>query len=188
VSPRSSKKQILLDFFKSHGKGPLEVGDLQAARDELRRHLGPGDRTSLGYIASVLREADYEVRYEDRYSDPFMPEPYATRLKGVLEFRDLASAEQSLRRFDAVFREFRSAADQAGMKWVFALVKKGKLRARSLAANPRVQAQKRQEKQEIARWFQVWLETPDLFADWLALRKSSEEFRSLFGGGAATEG
>ena len=98
VSPKASKKQILLDFFRARGKRRIEVGDLHAARNELRRHLGPGDRTSLGYIASILREAGYEVRYEDRYSDPVMPEPYATRLKGVLEFHDLASAEQSLLR------------------------------------------------------------------------------------------
>jgi phytoene dehydrogenase-like protein len=182
VSPQPSKKQILLDFFAARDKRPLEVGDLHAAREELRRHFGPDNRTSLGYIAAVLREAGYEVRYEDRYSDPIMPEPYASRLKGVLEFHDLASAEQSLLRLDAVFREYSSAADRPGMTMVRALVKKGKLRARSLAANPRVQSQKRLEKQEIARWFQVWLETPDLFADWLALRKSSEEFRNLFGG------
>ena len=187
MSPRPSKKQFLLDYFQARGKRALEVGDLHAARDELRRHLGPGDRTSLGYIASILREADYEVRYEDRYTDPVMPEPYATRLKGVLEFHDLASAEQSLRRFDAILREYQGAADQTGIKWVLALVKKGKLRARSLAANPRVQDQKRREKQEIARWFQVWLETPDLFADWLELRKSSEEFRISFGGDASEE-
>jgi hypothetical protein len=187
VSPKTSKKQILLDFFKARGKRPLEVGDLNAARNELRRLLGPGDRTSLGYIASILREAGYEVRYEDRYSDPVMPEPYASRLKGVLEFHDLASAEQSLLRLDAIYREYSAAADRPGVTLVCALVKKGKLRARSLAANPRVQARKRQEKHEIARWFQVWLETPDLFASWLELRKSSEEFRQLFGGGDAAE-
>jgi hypothetical protein len=186
MSPRTSKKQILLDFFAAGGKRPLEGSDLHAARNELRRQLGTGDRTSLGYIASILREAGYEVWYEDPYSGPVMPEPYASRLKGALEFRDLASAEQSLLRLDGIFREYSSAADQAGMKWVRALVKKGKLRARSLASNPRVQAQKRQEKQEIASWFQVWLETPDLFADWLALRKSSEEFGRLFGGGDAS--
>lgn len=182
VSPKISKKRILLDFFQEREKRPLTAGDLHSARNELRRHLGPGDKTSLGYIATVLREAGYDVRYEDRYSDPVMPEPYATRLKGVLEFHDLASAEQSLLRIDGIYREYYGAADRLGVATVRALVKKGKLRTRSLAANPRVNSRKRQEKQEIASWFQVWLETPDLFADWLALRKSSEEFRQLFAG------
>jgi hypothetical protein len=40
---------------------------------------------------------------------------------------------------------------------------------------------KRAEKAEIATWFRIWLETPDLFFDWLELRKASEEFRGLFG-------
>jgi hypothetical protein len=142
--------------------------------------LGPGDRTSLGYIASILREAGYDVQYEDQYSDPLIPEPYADRLKGALEFRDLAGAEGSLLRLDAIYREYSSAEDHQGAAMVRALIRKGKLRARALAANPRVQASKRQEKQEIARWFEVWLETPDLFVDWLALRKSSDEFRRLF--------
>ena len=158
------------------------MADLRAARDELRRHLGPEDRTSFGYIASILRTAGHEVRYEDRYSDPVMPEPYATQLKGVLEFRDLASAEKSLLRLDAIYHEYTRAMDRVGSKLVHALIMKGKLRARSLAANPRVQARKRQEKQEIASWFQVWLENPELFADWLELRKASDEFHRLFGG------
>jgi hypothetical protein len=185
VSSRTSKKQILLEHFQAQEKRPLEARHLQAARNELRRRLGPGAKTSLGYIASVLREAGYDVRYEDRYSDPVLPEPYGSRLKGLLEFHDLASAEKSLLQLDAIYREYQSAADQAGMKWVRALVKKGKLRARSLAANPRVQERKRKEKEEIAAWFQVWLETPDLFSSWLELRKSSEEFRNFFGSGEA---
>lgn len=183
MSPKTTKKQLLLDFFQASGKRPIEVRDLQAARDELRRVLGLTDRTSFGYIASILRQAGYEVRYEDRYSDPIMPEPYATRLKSVLEFHDLTSAEQSLLRINAIYLEYSSIADRLGVAFVQAIVKKGKLRARSLAANPRVQAAKRREKEEIARWFQVWLETPELFADWLELRKRSEEFQGLFGGG-----
>jgi hypothetical protein len=38
---------------------------------------------------------------------------------------------------------------------------------------------KRKEKAEIARWFEIWLETPELFVDWLALRKKTEELRVL---------
>ncbi len=162
--------------------------DLRVARDELRRSLGPADKTSFSYMASILRESGYEVRYEDRFSDPVMPEPYATRLKGLLEFHDLASAEQSLARISTLSAEYSSVEDRRGVAFVQALVKKGKLRARSLASNPRVNAAKRREKEEIARWFQVWLETPDLFSDWLELRKRSQEFQDLFGTGTPKSG
>jgi phytoene dehydrogenase-like protein len=178
-----SKKQVILEYCRAQNLKRVEGDELGAIRNELRRRLGPSDHTSLAYIAAVLREAGYQVQYEDRYSDPAMEEPYASRLKGLLEFHDLASAERSLRTLDAVYREYLSAADRIGAGLVRALVKKGKLRAQSLAANPRVQPQKRLEKQEISQWFQVWLETPDLLPDWLALRKSSEEFHRLFGGG-----
>jgi hypothetical protein len=183
LSPKISKKQILLDFWRRQNLSQFGLGELHAARNELRRQLGPGDRTSLGYVASIAREAGYQVQYEDPYSDPVMPEPYATQSKGVLAFHDLRSAEQSLLRFDELYREYSSAGDQLGVKFVRALVKKGQLRAQRLAANARVRASKRQEKLEIARWFQVWLETPDLFFNWLELRKSSEEFCNLFGSG-----
>jgi len=181
MSSKPSKKRLLVDFFRVRGAQKIELSDLHAGREELRRHLGAGDRTSLGYIAAVLREVGYEVQYEDAYSDPVMPEAYATCLKGALEFRDLASAEQSLRRIDGIYRDYTQSGDRQGVKFVWALVKKGKLRAQRLAANPRVRESKRKEKEEIARWFQVWLETPDLMAHWLELRKSSHEFRSVFG-------
>ena len=187
MSPKANKKQIVLEFCRTRNLQRIEMGDLRGARDEIRRHLGPGDRSSFGYIASVLRTAGYIVQYEDRYSGPVMPEPYAGRLKGILEFHDLARTEMSLQRLDEIFREYSGMGDRQGIKFVRALVKKGRLRARALATSPRVQASKRQEKQEIAYWFQVWLETPDLFADWLALRKSSDEFRKLFGVGNVAE-
>jgi phytoene dehydrogenase-like protein len=187
VSPRVTKKQAILDYCRARKLQLVDQKELRAVQDELRCRLSPQDKTSLAYIASVLREAGLQVEYEDRYSDPIMQEPYASRLAGVLEFHDLASAERSLRKLDAVYRDYRDARDRVGMNLVRALTTKGKLRAQSLAANPRVQPQKRLEKQEISRWFQVWLETPDLLSDWLALRKSSEEFRALFGGGKLSD-
>jgi hypothetical protein len=57
---------------------------------------------------------------------------------------------------------------------------KGKQRAEGLAANPRVSLARRAEKREIAAWFRVWLESPDLFFDWLEVRKNSEEFQTTF--------
>jgi len=157
---------------------------LRAIEAELRRELGPNSKTSLSYIAGVLRAAGVRVelpaRFDNRYLDPEMGEPYAGRLEGVLHFGDFAATEGAIRKLDAFYREYRSVADRRGTDLVRSLVVKGKQRAESLARNPRVSAEKRREKQEIAAWFRVWLEVPDLFFDWLEMRKQSEEFRATF--------
>jgi hypothetical protein len=161
---------------------------LRAIEAELRRELGPysttGSKTSLAYIAGILRAGGVRVelpaRFDDRYLDPEMDEPYAGRLEGVLHFGNFVAAEAAIRKLDALYREYRNVADRRGTSLVRSLVLKGKQRAESLARNPRVSEEKRREKQEIAAWFRVWLEVPDLFFDWLEMRKQSEEFRSLF--------
>jgi hypothetical protein len=113
-------------------------------------------------------------------NDERLEEPYASRLKNALQFHDLESAEASLRNLDAAWQGYREASDRTGVSIIRALVLKGKRRALGLASNPRVSPVKRRQKQEIARWFTVWLQTPDLFFDWLEVRKRSEEYNRLF--------
>lgn len=173
-----TKKQIILEYCQAKGLDRIGMEEIRALENELRARLGSG--TSPSYIAGVLREAGKDVEYQDRFADPPMDEPYASRLHNLLQFHDFASAEDSLRKLDQVYREYLEASDRTGTRLVRTLLQKGKLRASSLAANPRVNPQKRAEKGEIATWFRVWLETRDLFFDWLDLRKASEEFRRLF--------
>ena len=175
-----SKKQIILDLSRDQGLRRARENDLRRIQAGVRLRLANNGTTSLSYIASVLREAGVAVEYQDPFSSPAMEEPYASRLLGVLQFRDLASAESSLRTLFDIYCEYREASDREGTSLVRSLVVKGKQRAFSLARNPRVDPRKRQEKQEIAQWFHVWLETTDLFFDWLELRKQSEEFRNRF--------
>jgi hypothetical protein len=48
-----------------------------------------------------------------------------------------------------------------------------------------VEAAKRAEKEEIAQWFGVWLQTPDAFFDWLEVRKQSPDYERRFGASSA---
>jgi len=180
VPKTQSKKQLIRALCREKGQERVGEREIRALQVELRRRLGADDGTSLSYIASVLREAGTTVEYQDRFAGPRMEEPYFSRLNGSLRFHDLESTEESLRKLDGAYREYRHAADRIGTTLVRTLVLKGKQRAESIGANPRVSVDKRQEKQEVARWFRVWLETPDLFFDWLELRKRSEEFQKLF--------
>jgi hypothetical protein len=63
---------------------------------------------------------------------------------------------------------------------VLNIARLGKRRAEMISRNNKVEAPKRAEKEEIAGWFRIWLETPDAFFDWLDVRKQSPEFRVKF--------
>jgi len=175
-----SKKQMILEYREQHHLEEAREAELRLIQHELGVRLGPSSQTSLSYIADVLRQAGTRVDYEDRYTVQALPEPYATRLEGALQFHSLVSAEAALRHLDAAYRDYQAASDPVGVRCARTLLLRGKQRAERLAASPRVSPAKRREKREIAAWFRVWLESPDLFFDWLSLRKQTEEFRQLF--------
>jgi len=173
------KKQLILEYKEEHRLENAGAQEIRLIQAELGR-LDPGRRPSLAYIANVLRESGTRVEFNHRFVDPWMEEPYATRLKGLLEFRDLETAERALRRLDEAYREYQKTSDRKGANLVRSLALKGKQRAEGLAANARVSPARRAEKREIAAWFRVWLESPDLFFDWLEARKCSEEFQATW--------
>jgi len=157
--------------------GAPEIRVIQA---ELNRVLGADHKTSPSYIANVLRAAGVRVDYDDRYVDALIPEPYAHRLEGLLQFQNLDDAESALRKLDEIYQEYQSASDRVGTGLVRSIVIKGRQRAESIAGNSRVRPEKRREKEEIARWFKLWLDISHLFFDWLEMRKKSEEFQRMF--------
>ena len=60
------------------------------------------------------------------------------------------------------------------------IARRGRLRARLIAGNELVGPEKRAEKEEISFWFDLWLRTPDLFEDWIELRKISPDYKRRF--------
>jgi len=187
VAARISKKQLILDWREQQRLESVGLRELRRVQDELRGRLAPARAPSLSYIASVLREAGVRVDYEDRYADPIIPERYRGQLEGVLHFHDLAAVENTIRALDTAWRDYRAAGDREGAGLARKLAMRGRQRAESLAGNPRVEAGKRREKGEIASWFALWLESPDLFFDWLELRKRADDFRAVFPQAAAAE-
>jgi len=180
VANNHSKKQLILESCERAQFDRVGAREIRAVEAEVCRKLGPANHVSPSYIANVLRRAGKRVEYNDRFVDPWMEEPYASRLQGLLKFHDFQAGEDSLRKLDVVYREYRETADREGTQLIRTLVLKGRDRARSLAANPRLNPQKRQEKEEIAFWFNVWADNVDLFFDWLEIRKQSEDFKRRF--------
>lgn len=90
-------------------------------------------------------------------------------------------------RLDELLRKFRAERERAAAERVLEVARLGRRRAEMVARNPRVDAQKRAEKEEILQWFKIWLDTPDAFFDWLEMRKQSPDFQQRFARSEPTE-
>jgi hypothetical protein len=117
-------------------------------------------------------EADTQGQYEEEFRD-------------LLHFATLEEAEMCLVRLDELLRKFRSAGENAAAERVLEVARLGRRRAEMIARNPRVDARKREEKQEVLQWFRIWLDTPETFFDWLDVRKQSPDYVRRFGSDAA---
>jgi hypothetical protein len=153
---------------------PAEIDQLR--RKLLAEHHEAG-KVSSEYIASVLNEAGMKVALSQQEE---AEEQFEEEFEDLLHFKTLQDAEVSLMRLDELMRRFRAHGEKAAVERVLDVARLGKRRAEMIARNHKVEPRKRAEKEEIANWFRIWLETPDAFFNWLDLRKQSPEFQSEF--------
>lgn len=108
-----------------------------------------------------------------------LEEPYLQALTDILAFSTFAEAEETIRKLENLCLKYRALSDKKGVEYCRQIALLGRRRAELISRNQKVSPKKRLQKQEIANWFRIWLETPGLFADWLAMRKGTEEFKRL---------
>jgi hypothetical protein len=172
-----TKKALILKIAGEMGHLRFTHSEIDEICRRMAAQSAPAGKTSRDYVASVLKEAGLRVAWspraetEDRYEEEFQE---------LLHFADLAEAEMCLVRIDELMRKFEAAGEKAAAERVREIARLGRRRADMIAHNQKVDAAKREEKAEIARWFVIWLETPDAFFDWLEVRKQSPEFQQKF--------
>jgi hypothetical protein len=174
-----TKKRLILSIAEDLKKQRFTPAEIEQIRRKLITQLGPEKgKTSSDYVVSVLEEAglrvvwstksDTEGAYEEEFSD-------------LLHFSTLEEAEMCLVRLDELHRKFTREHERAAIERTREVARLGRRRAEMISRNHKVDPRKRAEKEEIAHWFAIWLETPDAFFDWLEVRKASAEFVKKFG-------
>src|SRR3984957_540238 len=182
LAGHETKKEVILEVARELGVERFSPAEVEQIRRQLIVRLGPSGKTAAEYIAEVLEdgglrvvwstEADTQGQYEEEFRD-------------LLHFATLEEAEMCLVRLDELLRKFRGAGENAAAERVLEVARLGRRRAEMIARNPRVDARKREEKQEVLQWFRIWLDTPETFFDWLDVRKRSPDYEQRFGSDAA---
>jgi hypothetical protein len=177
---RKSKRELVLDIYDNEAMGEVTAREIAVINQALVEEYGPGGAMTPAEIARILHDEELPVRFDQIFRMMTTTEKYENAFAHFLENADLAEAEKSIRGIDALYRRFKKAGDGAGVRFAFEAARTARLNAIELSELSHLQAAHRREQAEIAQWFSVWLQTPDLFTQWVELRKASAEFRKLF--------
>lgn len=177
ANPSETAREAILALAREVGASIFTPAEIEQIRRQLLAHLGHEGKLSPEEIAAVLSGAGIPVRRSreegsSRYEEEF---------RDLLHFSTLEDAEMCLIRLDELLRKFREQGDPERESRVVAVAQLGLRRAVMISRNAKVDASKRMEKEEVSRWFRVWLENPGAFFDWLELRKQAPDFQQRFG-------
>ncbi len=172
-----TKKALILETAREINAQKWTPAEIDQLRRRLFAEHGEAGKIGSDYIAEVLKNAGHRVLLNLQEE---AEEQYEEEFEDLLHFKTLEDAEVSIMRLDELMRKFRAHEEHAAVERVLNVARLGKRRAEMIAHNHKVEPHKRAEKEEIANWFRIWLETPDAFFDWIDVRKQSPEFRAKF--------
>ena len=178
----STRKELILEAARGLGKERYTVAEIEQIRRQLIVHAGPEAASAPEYIVDVLEEAGLRVNFSTHIDEEGL---YEEEFHDLLHFSTLEDAEMCIIRLDELLRKFQADGDRAAVDRTREIGVLGRRRAEMIARNHKVDVAKRAEKEEIAQWFAIWLETPDAFFDWLEVRKQSPDFGRRFGNASA---
>lgn len=179
-----TKRDLMIEVWEYLDCETVGANEIEAVTEVVRERFGEGAVESPASVARLLADEGAELRHAevlDADARWRTQDPYEAMFRNVLKFSTFDEAAVSIRRLDNLRRQFQRKGDREGLRRVHETVLKGKRRAQMISGNAKVDARKREEKAEIAEWFTVWLNQPEIFEDWLTLRLTSKDFRARFG-------
>lgn len=178
---RKSKREMVLDIYDHEAMGEVTAREIAIINQALIAEFGEGGALAPAEIARILHAEDLPIRFEQIFRMATHTEKYENLFAGIAyNLNTLARAEEMLGELDDLYRKFKRMGDQTGLRFARQAASEAKQQAAELAASPQLAPALRHVQGEIAQWLTIWLQTPDLFAQWLAIRKTTAEGKALF--------
>jgi hypothetical protein len=159
--------------------GARELGRIQEA---LVEKFGEGAEASPASIARTVADEGAVLRHPEVFDfDAQWRERKMVTTSAQVNFASLSDAFISFVKLDEQRQRLEGANDEQGLKRLRQFVVDARADAQLRAQSKIINLSHREEAKEIANSLRVWLESPELFLDWLELRRRSPEFIKKFG-------
>lgn len=176
---RPTKQEMVLEIYDREAMGEVTAQEIAIINQALVEEYGEGGAMQPAEIARILNEEELPVRFDQIFRMDSPTETYEILFRGLTACNSLQEGESILWRLDELYRKFRQAGDKTGMRFARTTALQLKGRAAALSVSPTSSDQLRAELGEIAQWVTIWLQTPDIFAQWFNLRKATAAYKAI---------
>jgi len=177
-----TKRELIVEVWEYLDCESVGARELEQIQQALRDRFGEGGRDSPATIARIVADEGAVLRH---------PEVFACDLKWRrrsvddhsfaegLDFFSLSGAFSSIVKLEEKRLELH-VNDARGLAQLRDIVTSARKDALLRARSRIIETAQREEAKEVSQWLTIWLQAPELFSDWLDLRRRSPEFRRRF--------
>ena len=181
----SNKHELIIEVWEKLDCESVGTRELEQIQHELQERFGKGGIESPAAIARTVADEGAVLRHPEVFQCDLKwreANLRASSLKNELDFSSLPNARQSMTRLESERRKLEFENDKQGLEHLRGVVENARQNSLLIARAKISNGDRRNEAKEIADWLKVWLESPQLFPDWLDLRMRSPEFLKKFVG------
>lgn len=179
-----TKLDLIIEVWEKLDCESVGAEEIEAIEIVVRDKFGQAAVDSPMIIARQLADEGAELRHAEILKLDVQrrtESPYDAMFRNILKFSDFKQTLNSIRNIENLRQKFLKENDKEGLRLVKEICIKGKNRALMISKNQKVDEQKRIEKAEIAEWFRLYLQSPEVFESWVKVRQNSKDFKEKFG-------
>lgn len=169
-----NKADLVIEVWEKLDCESVGAAELEAIETAVEGRFGASAVDSPMVIARLLADEGAELRHSEimeLYIKRASDRPYEAVFLNILDTGGFRQALSSLRRMENLRRKFASDQDKEGIRILRQMAIDEKER---LHGGPAID-------REIAEWLTIWLGSPEIFENWITLRRSSADFHAKFG-------
>ena len=182
-----NKRDLIIEVWEYLDCESVGANELEQIQQALTERFGSGALMSPASIARTVADEGAVLRHPEVFQcDAKWRQQLLKRweFRERLDFSNLPAAFESVVKLEERRLQLQVDNDATGLKELRDIVaaarKDSLLQARSKILDRSV----REQLKEISEWLAVWLQSPELFSDWLDLRRRSPEYQKKFPDGS----
>jgi len=177
------KTDLIIEVWEKLDCESVGREELVAIETVVRDVYGDSAVDSPMIVARLLADEGAELRHSEimqLYVERASDRPHEAAIQDIFDLTDLITLHSSLKKAENLRKALLSRNDDRGLRYLRTRAIEIKKAALDTANDPRRPEELRLLQKEAAEWITLWLQSPELFENWVRLRQTSEDFKLKF--------